>query len=46
MNGMSMTDTSEDGYGELELFASPLIRGYNPAVYNIASMSGKFECTV
>lgn len=41
-NGVSMPDTSEDGYGELEIFASPLIGDYNPAVYNIASMSGNY----
>ena len=41
-NGASMPNTSEDGYGELEFFASPLIGDYNPAVYNIASMSGNY----
>ncbi len=41
-NGESMPDTSEDGYGKLEFFASPLIGGYNPAFYNIAGMSGNY----
>lgn len=41
-NGASMPDTSEDGYGELEFFASPLIGDHNPAFYNIASMSGNY----
>lgn len=41
-NGAPVPDTSEDGYGELEFFASPLIGGYNPAFYNIASMSGNY----
>lgn len=41
-NGVSMPDTSEEGYGELEFFASPLIGDYNPAVYNIAVMSGNY----
>lgn len=41
-NGVSMPDTSEDGYGELEFFASPLIGDHNPAFYNIASMSGNY----
>lgn len=41
-NGISMPDTSEDGYGELEFFASPLIGDYNPVVYNIASMFGNY----
>lgn len=41
-NGVPMPDTSEEGYGELDFFASPLIDGYNPAFYNIASMSGDY----
>ncbi|MBD5494307.1 MAG: C40 family peptidase [Lachnospiraceae bacterium] len=41
-NGVSIPDTSEDDYGKLEFFASPLIGGYNPAFYNIASMSGNY----
>ena len=41
-NGESMPDTSEDSYGKLEFFASPLIGDYNPAFYNIASMSGNY----
>ena len=42
-NGVPMPHTSEDAYGELKFFASPLICGYHPAFYNIASMSG--NCT-
>lgn len=42
-NGLPMPDTSEDGYGELEFFASPLIGDYHPAFYNIVTMSG--NCT-
>lgn len=41
-NGAPMPDTSEDSYGELEIFASLLIGGYDPAFYNIASMSGNY----
>lgn len=41
-NGAPMPDTSEDNYGELEIFASLLIGGYDPAFYNIASMSGNY----
>lgn len=41
-NGVPMPDTSEEDYGKLEFFASPLIGGYNPAFYNIASMSGNY----
>ena len=37
-----MPDTMEDSYGELEFFASPLMGGYQPAFYNIASMSGNY----
>lgn len=42
VNGVSFPNTSEDNYGELRFFASPLIGDYNPAVYNIASMSGSY----
>lgn len=41
-NGVPMPDTSDDAYGELDFFTSPLIGGYNPAFYNIASMSGNY----
>ncbi len=41
-NGVPLPDTSDDSYGELEFFVSPLIGDYNPAVYNIASMSGNY----
>ncbi len=41
-NGISMPDTSEEGYGELEFFVSPLIGNYNPTMYNITSMSGNY----
>ena len=41
-NGAPVPDTSEDGYGELEFFASPLIGDHNPAFYNIAGMSGNY----
>lgn len=41
-DGTPMPDTMEDSYGELEFFASPLIDGYQPAFYNIASMSGNY----
>ena len=41
-DGTPMPDTMEDSYGEVEFFASPLIDGYQPAFYNIASMSGNY----
>ncbi len=42
VDGVPMPDTAEESYGELELFASVLIGGYNPAAYNIVSMSGNY----
>jgi len=39
-NGMPMPDVTEEAYLNLELFASPLIAGYNPVHYNLASMNG------
>lgn len=41
-HGTPVPDTSEEGYGELEFFASPLIGGYNPAFINIAGMAGNY----
>lgn len=41
-NGVPMPHTSEDAYGELEFFASPLIGNYHPAFYNIVTMSGNY----
>ncbi len=42
-DGTAMPETWEDGYLECEFFASPLIGGYNPAFYNIASMHGDYS---
>ena len=42
VDGTPMPDTSEEAYGELQFFVSPLIGDYNPAFYNIASMSGNY----
>lgn len=41
-NGLSIPDTSEDGYGNLDFFASPLIGDYDPAFYNMAGLSGNY----
>ena len=41
-NGVPMPDTSDESYGNLEFFASPLIGDFNPAFYNIAGMSGNY----
>lgn len=45
-DGTPMPDTTEEAYAKLEFFASPLIADYNPASYNIASMSGNYSETV
>lgn len=39
-NGMPMPDVTEEAYFDLEFFVSPLIAGYNPVHYNLASMHG------
>lgn len=41
-NGMPMPDTSQEDYGKLEFFASPLIGGYPPAFLNLAALSGNY----
>lgn len=41
-DGAPMPETWEDAYGELEFFASPLIGGYQPTLYNAASMGGNY----
>lgn len=41
-DGTPMPSTSEDAYGELEFFASPLMKGYNPVMHNIITMSGAY----
>jgi len=41
-DGEPLPDTSEEEYDKLDFFASPLIGEYNPAFYNIASMSGNY----
>ena len=46
INGIPMPDTAEEAYGTLEFFMSPLISGYNPAIYNITSMSGNYADVV
>lgn len=42
-DGTAMPKTWEDGYLGCEFFTSPLIGGYNPAFYNIASMHGDYS---
>lgn len=41
-DGTPFPDTSEEAYGEKEFFASPLMEGYAPSVYNMASMGGSY----
>lgn len=41
-DGTPIPSPSEDAYGELEFFASPLMKGYNPVMYNIVTMSGAY----
>lgn len=42
LDGTAMPDTSEDEYGMLSFFISPLIAGLKPWQYNIASMNGGY----
>lgn len=41
-DGTPMPKLSEAAYAKLEFFASPLIGGYNPALYHMASMAGNY----
>lgn len=42
-DGTPMPDVSEDAYGNLNFFVSPLIGGCNPTLYNAASMGGGYS---
>lgn len=42
-DGTALPDTSDENYRELEFFVSPLIGGYSPAIYNLASMGGSYS---
>lgn len=42
-DGTPMPDVFGEACEKSEFFASPLIGGYNPALYNIASMSGNYS---
>ena len=41
-DGTPLPNTSEDAYAELEFFVSPLMKGYNPVMHNIITMSGAY----
>lgn len=43
LDGAPMPSTSEDDYGDLSFFVSPLIEGLAPWQYNIASMGGGYS---
>ena len=42
-DGMPFPDTSEDAYGDLSFFVSPLIQGYDPLDYNAVTMYGGYQ---
>lgn len=42
-DGTPMLDTSEDSYGDVSFFVSPLIAGYNPVKYNAMTMHGGYQ---
>ncbi len=42
-DGTPMPHTSEDAYGDLSFFVSPLIKGYNPNQYNAVTMRGGYQ---
>ncbi len=42
-DGTPMPDTSQDEYGDLSFFVSPLVKGYHPAQYNAVTMSGGYQ---
>lgn len=42
-DGTKMPETSEEAYGKLSFFASPLIEAYDPARYNAVTMYGGYQ---
>jgi hypothetical protein len=45
-DGTPMPNTSDDAYGNVDFFASPLIKGLAPWQYNITTMSGSYSTIV
>ena len=45
-DGTPMPDTKDDKYGQTSFFASPLVKGLNPARVNALSMNGGYSETV
>lgn len=42
-DGTPMPETSSDDYNEVAFFVSPLIKGYDPAQYNVMTMGGGYQ---
>lgn len=42
-DGTPMAEIKDDGYGKTDFFVSPLIKGYNPNRYNVATMGGGYS---
>ncbi|GKX27642.1 hypothetical protein SH1V18_01220 [Vallitalea longa] len=42
-DGSEMPSTPEEGYGDVNFFISPLVKGQEPWFYNIASMNGGYS---
>jgi hypothetical protein len=45
-DGSKMPDTSDETYGQVPFFVSPLINGQKPWLFNIASMNGGYSACV
>lgn len=45
-DGTPMPDTSDDAYGEVSFFATPLVKGLEPWIVNAASLHGNYGDTV
>lgn len=45
-DGMPMPASQDDEYGQVPFFASPLVRGQNPALVNAVTMNGGYTETV
>ena len=42
-DGTPMAETNDDFYSDTSFFVSPLINGYNPAHYNVTTMTGGYQ---
>ena len=41
-DGSPMPKTADDAYMDISFFASPMISGFNPAFYNVATLGGSY----